>query len=114
MAQQVKIILVDDIDGGVAVETLSFALDGSAYEIDLNQTNADRFRDAIAPYLGAARKSGRSAARGNGHRVSRRAASGDRGGRAADIRAWARTQSIEVNERGRIPARVAEQYEAAH
>ncbi len=114
MSQQVKVILVDDLDGGDAVETLSFALDGTAYEIDLNEGNADRFRDALAPYLGAARKSGRSAARSNGHRVSRRSGSGERDGRAADIRAWARTKSIEVNERGRIPARVVEQYEAAH
>ncbi|MEP6642773.1 MAG: Lsr2 family protein, partial [Gaiellales bacterium] len=84
MAQQVKVILVDDIDGGEAVETLSFSLDGTAYEIDLNETNADRFRAAVAAYVGAARKSGRT--RSNGHRVPRRPASGERGGRAADIR----------------------------
>lgn len=110
MAQQVKVILVDDLEGGHAEETVKFAIDGAAYEIDLNQTNADRLRDALAPFVGAARKAGR----GNGARGGRRSGSGERRGRAADIRAWAKTKSIDVNERGRIPARVVEMYEAAH
>jgi hypothetical protein len=33
--------------------------------------------------------------------------------RSADIRAWAKDQGITVSDRGRIPAGVAEQYEAA-
>ncbi len=110
MAQQVKVILVDDLDGGHAEETIKFAIDGASYEIDLNQANADKLRDALAPFVGAARK----ASRVNGARGNRRTSSGERRGRAADIRAWARTERIEVNERGRIPARVVEQYEAAH
>ena len=36
MAQRVQIILEDDYDGGTAVETVSFALDGAEYEIDLS------------------------------------------------------------------------------
>lgn len=110
MAQQVKVILVDDLEGGHAEETVKFGIDGAAYEIDLNQANADRLRDALAPFVGAARKGSRS----NGARGGRRSGSGERRGRAADIRAWARTKNIEVNERGRIPARVVEMYEAAH
>ena len=35
MAQRVQIILEDDYDGGTADETVSFALDGAEYEIDL-------------------------------------------------------------------------------
>lgn len=111
MAQQVKVILVDDLEGGHAEETVKFGIDGGTYEIDLNQANADRLRDALAPFVGAARKASRH---GNGSRGTRRSASGERRGRAADIRAWARGSSIEVNERGRIPARVVDMYEAAH
>jgi hypothetical protein len=114
VAQQVKVILVDDIEGGTADVTLSFALDGAAYEIDLSSANADKFRDAVAPYVAAARKAGRAGSRSNGARGNRRATSGERRGRAADIRAWARTKGVEVSERGRIPARVVEQYDAAH
>ena len=40
MAQKVQVILVDDIDGGAADETVSFSLDGVSYEIDLSTTNA--------------------------------------------------------------------------
>lgn len=110
VAQQVKVILVDDLEGGHAEETVKFGIDGANYEIDLNEANADRLRDALAPFVGAARKAGRS----NGARGGRRGGSGERRGRAADIRTWAKTKSIEVNERGRIPARVVEMYEAAH
>ena len=60
MAQKVQVLLVDDLDGGEATETVSFALDGTSYEIDLSGKNAEELRDAFAKYVGAARKAGRS------------------------------------------------------
>jgi Lsr2 len=33
--------------------------------------------------------------------------------RLGDVRAWAKAEGIPVNDRGRIPASVVEQYEAA-
>jgi len=80
MAQQVNIVLVDDIDGSAAEETVSFALDGKEYEIDLSAKNAAKLRDAFAPYLGHARRAA-------GRRRSGRGAAGPN---PADIRAWAR------------------------
>ena len=59
MAQKVQVILVDDVDGGEAAETVSFALDGTSYEIDLAEKNAKELRDAFARYVSAARKVGR-------------------------------------------------------
>ena len=56
MAQKVQIILEDDLDGGEADETVSFALDGTSYEIDLNESNASAMREALATYVGHARK----------------------------------------------------------
>ncbi|WP_343945404.1 Lsr2 dimerization domain-containing protein, partial [Pseudonocardia zijingensis] len=47
--------LVDDIDGSDAVKTLSFALDGHSYEIDLSERHLDAFREAVAPFVTAAR-----------------------------------------------------------
>ena len=58
MAQKVNIVLVDDIDGSEASETVAFGLDGSSYEIDLNSTNAAALRDALATYVGHGRKVG--------------------------------------------------------
>ena len=110
MAQKVQVILVDDLDGGEAEETVSFSLDGVTYEIDLSGENAAKLRDALTPYAESARRiGGRSAGRG---------ARGGRGGRGASaktaqIRSWAKAKGLEVNERGRIPASIVEQYEKA-
>ena len=64
MAQRVQIILEDDFDGGTADETVSFALDGTEYEIDLSAKNAADLRNAISPWLGHARKTGGRRKRG--------------------------------------------------
>ncbi|MET9943255.1 histone-like nucleoid-structuring protein Lsr2, partial [Streptomyces halstedii] len=56
MAQRVVVTLSDDIDGGTAAETVTFALDGRTYEIDLNPANAKKLRKALAPYMAAGRK----------------------------------------------------------
>src|SRR3954452_7269992 len=98
MAQQVNIVLVDDIDGSEAEETVSFALDGKEYEIDLSSKNAAKLRDAIAPYVGHARK---AAGRRRGSR-------GTAGPSPADIRAWARDNGFDVPDRGRVSSEVRE------
>lgn len=113
MAQKVNIVLVDDIDGSDATQTVSFGLDGANYEIDLNDANAAALREALAPYVGHGRKVGRG---GGGARRSGGRASGSSGGGASakEIRAWARENGFTVPERGRIPAEVREAYESAH
>jgi hypothetical protein len=106
MAQRVTVELEDDLDGAPADETLRFGLGGTEYKIDLSKKNASRFRRQIAPYIEHARKAGRGQRRRPVRAVSSRERSGD-------IRAWAKDQGITVSERGRIPASVIEQYEAA-
>lgn len=109
VAQRVEVVLVDDLDGGPAEETVQFSLDGVSYEIDLNADNAAALRDAVAVYVGHGRRVG-------GRRSSGRSSSRRSGGssQTALIRAWAREQGLPVNERGRIPADIVAQYEAAH
>jgi hypothetical protein len=104
MAQQVNIVLVDDLDGSAAEETVSFALDGREYEIDLSAKNAAKLRDAFAPYVGHARK---AAAR-------RRGARAGNGPSPAEIRAWARDNGFDVPDRGRVSSEVRDAYMAAH
>jgi len=106
MAQRVTVALEDDLDGGPAAETVRFAVGGAAYEIDLSATNAAAFRRQLAPFIAAARKAGHRPRRGSGRPAPGRE-------RSADIRAWAKDQGIAVSERGRIPASVITQYEAA-
>ncbi len=106
MAQKVNIILVDDLDGSEADETVSFALDGTSYEIDLNEKNAAKLRDALSGYIGHARKV--SATR------KRRSSASSSGPSARELRDWARSNGYEVSDRGRVPAEVREAFEAAH
>jgi Lsr2 len=106
MATKITVALEDDLDGGMAHETVRFGLDGAEYEIDLNKLNAATFRQELAPYLAHARKAGRGPRR----RPVRTSSGRERSG---GIRAWAKDQGIAVSERGRIPASVVEQYQAA-
>jgi hypothetical protein len=117
MAQKVQVLLVCDLhDGDVeGTETITFGLDGSAYEIDVCESHAAELRDAYAPFVGAARRAGRGGApaQRRGSRSTGRAASGDKN-RVADIRDWARKNGHQVSERGRISATVMSAYDAAH
>jgi hypothetical protein len=107
MATRIAVALEDDLDGGPADETLRFGLDGSEYEIDLSKKNAKAFRNQLAPLVEHARKAGRAQRRRPGRTSPHRERSGD-------IRAWAKDKGIPVSARGRIPASVAEQYDAAN
>jgi hypothetical protein len=109
MAQKVNVLLVDDLDGSGADETISFGLDGTHYEIDLNSDHAQELREQLERYVKAARKVTGSAGRPS--RV-RRATEND--ARNKEIRNWARERDLDVNDRGRIPAGIVAQYEAAN
>lgn len=105
MAQRVQVMLIDDVDESEAAETVSFALDGVSYEIDLSSDNASRLRDDLARWVGYARRTG-------GRKVSsvRSAANADLG----KVREWARANGHVVSDRGRISAKVQEAYERAN
>jgi len=95
MAQRTEVHLVDDLDGSEASETVTFAIDGAAYEIDLSSAHASELHKALQPYVLAARKvSG-----------TRRASKGSRTGAPspADVRAWAKAEGLKVSDRGRVP-----------
>jgi len=104
-------MLVDDLDGGAADETVEFGLDGVTYEIDLSAANAAKLREAFAPYVSEARRSGRRRTGGRSRGGSR----GSSGGvSAAEIREWARANGFKVPDRGRVSAQVRQAYESAH
>ena len=107
MAQKVNIVLVDDLDGTEATQTVTFGLDGTTYEIDLNDANADALREAVSGYVGHARKV-------TGGRRGRKSSGGSSSSNTKDVREWAKAQGMEVSERGRISADVQQAYDAAH
>ena len=110
VAQKVQVLLVDDLDGGEAHETVTFALDGKAYEIDLSDSNAEKLRESLADFVKAGRRTGgRSGGRGKA-RAAASAGSQD----TAKIRAWAKENGYNVNDRGRVPADIREAFEKAN
>jgi hypothetical protein len=111
MAQRVNVVLIDDLDGSDAAETVRFGLDGTDYEIDLSAKNAERLRKAFQTYVAKGRRATARRApsrRGRSRGATRGAAS------AADMRTWARANGWDVPERGRIAAEVKDAYDAAH
>ena len=108
MAQKIQTLFIDDLDGSPAEGTIRFGLDGTEYDIDLNTEHAQALRGALARYVDAARRGPvtKSPAR------SRRQATAD-GPKSTDVRDWARSQGIEVKDRGRIPAELVVKFKAA-
>ena len=112
MAQKVQVVLLDDVDGGEAAETVSFGLDGVSYEIDLSAANAGRLRDSLAEWIGHARRIG-----GRATTSRRRGAAQSSSPRANDtgaVREWARGHGFTVSDRGRISAEVRAAYDKAN
>jgi len=110
MAQQVNVVLVDDLDGTPADETVTFGLDGITYEIDLTTDNAGRLRDSIAEWVGHGRRVGGARRKGSKSVTKRSSVGSD----STTIREWARANGHQVSDRGRIKADVIEAFNAAN
>jgi Lsr2 len=113
MAQ--RVVLTDDLDGSEATQTISFRINGQEYEIDLSDENAQRFHQALEPYVTNSRQVQRQPepqrrGRGDGRRRT--------GGSGRDdipqIRAWAEAQGMDVSARGRIKKEIIDAYDQAH
>ncbi|AHH96890.1 Lsr2 family protein [Kutzneria viridogrisea] len=111
MAQKTIVELVDDLDGGVASESVAFGIDGVEYAIDLSEDNAKRLRDSLSPYVDKARRVGGRKQRPTTARNGR--AVGDKAQNQA-IREWARSQGEKISDRGRIPSDLVSRFQAAH
>jgi len=97
MAQKVKTVLVDDLTGEQATETVQFGVDGRHYELDLTKDNAKQLRAALKTYV----------------RSARPVAAPKPAQEAARIRAWVKDNGYDVAPRGRIHREVIEAYRQA-
>lgn len=111
MAQRTILELVDDLDGGNADETVTFALDGVEFEIDLSADNAARLRDTLAEFVGHARRVGGRKQRGAS---TQKPATGNGKPDTQAVREWARSQGETVAERGRVPQALVIRFQEAH
>lgn len=108
MAQKIQTLFIDDLDGSEADGTVRFGLDGTEYEIDLNAAHADALRKSLARYVAAARRNPGTQRPGRSRRRSPAS-----GVDSTQVRAWAKSQGIEVKDRGRIPAELVVKFKAA-
>ena len=105
MAQRILKVLIDDLDGSDATETVTFALDGVTYEIDLAAKNASKFRAELTPWMNA----GRRVAGKVGRAAQRKPIDAE----VAQMREWARMNGYTVSDRGRIPTDIQVAYRQA-
>jgi hypothetical protein len=96
MGRRLVVLLTDDIDGGEAVEALTFALRDIEYEIDLNAKNVAALEEALQRYVAAARRipSRKLQARTQLTRAD---------AEISAMRMWGRANGYRVGNRGRIP-----------
>lgn len=98
--------LIDDLDGSAATQTVTFALDGVSYEVDLNDVNASQIRSSLVPFVETARRTG-----GRKQNAAEPRAAGLN---TKNIRTWAVAQGLPINPRGRVPESIIQQYLAAN
>ncbi len=111
MVARTTVTTYDDLDGTEGASLVSFAYEGTSYEIDLNDKNQAALGKALAEFIAAARKTGRPAP-SHGRKpvppTTRRRTD------LGKIREWARKHGHEVSDRGRVSVDVQEAYDAAH
>jgi hypothetical protein len=108
MATLTQVTLTCDVCGKAKdVQTRTIGLDGKTYEIDLCAKDGKGLSKAAAGYVSNARKVTRQASRENGHRPRSRT-------ETAAIRDWAKASGMKISDRGRVPAVVFRDYQAAH
>lgn len=106
MVKIVRYVLVDDIDGSPAQETVRFAVGRESYEIELNEVHLAQFHESMRRWIERARIVGDFPA------VPATESTPSRSPNAPEIRRWAAKRGIPVAARGRIPDSVRRQYYA--
>ncbi len=109
MVKRTTTLLIDDIDGSEAAETVTFGLDGTTFEIDLNEHHAEDLREVLAPFVSVARRASGAGRRGRASGSSKPQSKAEVDPKA--VRAWAQANGVTVNARGRLKADVVEQYQ---
>jgi hypothetical protein len=102
VAKKTIVEWVDDIDGTAASETVTFTIDGSRYEIDLSEKNAEELRKVMSGWIEASRRS-------TNHRA-RSARTKDDPAEATKARKWALANGFDVGPRGRLRTEVLDAY----
>lgn len=113
MSQRVESILIDDLDGAELFDgdgsTVSFALDGKTYELDLSAANRQRLQETLRPFIAKARRRGGRRVDTPGRRTARMDSA-----QLNAMREWATANGHTISKRGKVPARIQQAYHGAH
>jgi len=116
-----KVVLIDDVDGSVADETVRLSVDGTDFEVDLSADNATALRASLADWTSAARVVGRNrvakpraTAPAATSATSATKAPTGRTSDASAVREWAVANGFNVGPRGRIAREIRDAYAAAN
>lgn len=107
MAKKEEIILIDDLDGSVADSTVSFAIDGQEYEIDLSASHRNQLIHSLARFMAAGRQIGGTAA------PAMKPVFVQTKPDPHAVRIWARANGYDIPQGKRIPKEVIEAFQAA-
>ena len=108
MARKEVVKLIDDLDGEEidrGGQTFAFAYRGASYEIDLSERNAQKFAEALQPYLAAARRI-------DGGRPKAPSSAPIDKTQLAAMRSWAKNHGYQVSDRGRVSKEIQDAYHA--
>jgi hypothetical protein len=111
MALRTRVVTCDDLDGSEGASRVTFAYDGTSYEIDLREEHRAQLDAVLAKYIAAARRTGPALIRPD-RRIRPHPA--DRRRELQIIRAWARQQGLPISDHGRVPVAVQRAYNAVH
>jgi hypothetical protein len=118
MAKRTQILLIDDIDGSEAKDSIEFGINGQLWSIDLSEAHLKELMDGLSKFIDAGTALGKyhvGPGRKGAISTARRVPAGVNRDRNAAIRAWCETQpDITISSRGRIPDWVVAKFEAAH
>lgn len=103
MAQ--RIIRTDDLDGSDGAEAMTFSINDTKYEIDLNDANYDKLLKSLEPFTKVARRVGTK---------SRKAGARTQVVSSKHVREWALSNGFDIPSRGRVPKDAQAAYDAAH
>jgi hypothetical protein len=115
MATTTVQVLVDDLDGTDAAQTVTLGWNGDWRELDLSKKNLASLSRALDRYWAAGRPVSPNGQPPRSRRGKKSTSSSNRTKRDPKvIRAWARQNRIAVPARGRIPAAVERRYNEAN
>jgi hypothetical protein len=98
VASKTVVELLDDLDGGRADETVTFALDGVDYEIDLSTANAAALRGVLAEFVAHAHRAPSKARRTRVAKGAKVTPTGTSASMTAEIRRLASESAKKVSE----------------